>query len=43
LRRPAALALDGHDTLYVLGAGGVTVYPPGADGNVAPIRAFSGP
>jgi sugar lactone lactonase YvrE len=44
LRRPAAVALDIRDTLYVSNSGNnsVTVYAPGAIGNVAPVRTITG-
>jgi sugar lactone lactonase YvrE len=41
LGAPAAVALDPHDTLYVVNAAGsVTVYEPGASGNAAPVRTI---
>jgi hypothetical protein len=38
LLAPAAVALDRHDTLYVVNAASVTVYAPGAAANAAPVR-----
>jgi sugar lactone lactonase YvrE len=40
LLAPAAVALDAHDTLYVVNAASVTVYPPGARGNAPPVRTI---
>jgi hypothetical protein len=38
LQAPAAVALDAHDTLYVVNASSVTVYAPNAAGNAHPLR-----
>jgi sugar lactone lactonase YvrE len=48
LDEPAAVALGPGDTLFVANVGSaqgssVTVYPPNAGGNVAPIRSLRGP
>jgi sugar lactone lactonase YvrE len=43
LAAPSAVALDPHDTLYVVNSRTVTVYQPGADGDAAPVRTFARP
>ncbi|HEY8258827.1 MAG TPA: hypothetical protein VIG08_14310 [Gemmatimonadales bacterium] len=40
LQAPAAVALDAHDTLYVVNASSVTVYAPNARGDASPIRTI---
>jgi hypothetical protein len=42
LKWPVGVALDAHDTLYVVNAFTVTVYAPGASGNAAPVRTIGG-
>jgi sugar lactone lactonase YvrE len=41
LQAPAAVALDAHDTLYVVNAASVTIYAPGAAGDAAPVRTIA--
>ena len=42
LNNPGTLALDASGRLYVTNANQVTVYSPGANGNVAPIAVVGG-
>ncbi|MGH7815594.1 MAG: hypothetical protein ACREQI_16530, partial [Candidatus Binataceae bacterium] len=48
LSAPAALVLDSSGNIYVANGGGqnspgsITVYPPGANGDVAPVRTITG-
>jgi sugar lactone lactonase YvrE len=42
LNHPAGVALDAHDTLYVVNERSVTVYAPGATGDASPVRTIGG-
>jgi sugar lactone lactonase YvrE len=43
LKSPSAIALDRQDTLYVANAATITVYAPGAAGDVEPVRTIELP
>jgi sugar lactone lactonase YvrE len=42
LQAPAGVALDAHDTLYVVNQHTVTVYAPGVTGDATPVRTIGG-